>query len=333
MASQITCFDIGEMSLKMVYFSGNSVKKVVEAEMPNNMISDGQIVSPEAFSQFLLENAKNNGIPRKDAALILPAANVHVRSAVVPVMNESQLKYNLPFEFKDYLAADKSKYLFDYEVIEPILDDDGKPVELRLFACAALKEAVNRYVKMFADAGFRLISAVPEEYVYARLCRGDTAIPAPELESLAIIDLGQADSRIHILRGGVYDSKRVVEIGVKDIESAIAEATFTDIYMAHSYKRTNHDNVLNHEKCLELYNRISVEILKSVNFYNYNNRDQELKDVYLIGGGSAIEPLADTIRQMTGLNVHPAEELMKGAYSVDEPWLFLRAVCCGAKEK
>ena len=84
---------------------------------------------------------------------------------------------------------------------------------------------------------------------------------------------------------------------------------------------------------LTVYNRISVEILKSVNFYNYNNRDQELKDVYLIGGGAAIEPLADTIRQTTGLDVHSAADLIKGSYSVDEPWLFLRAICCGAKEK
>ena len=333
MASQITCFDIGEMSLKMVHFSGNSVKKTVEADMPNNMISDGQIVSPEAFSQFILEQAKANGIPRKDAALVLPASNVHVRTAVVPVMNEAQLKYNLPFEFKDYLAADKSRYIFDYEVLEPVLDDDGKPVELRLFACAALKEVVEKYVKIFADAGFRLTRVVPEEYVYARLCRGDTAIPAPKHESLAIIDLGQSDSRIHILHNGEYDSKRVIDIGVKELETVIAEASFSDIYMAHSYKRTNHDNVLNHEKCLELYNRISVEILKSINFYNYNNREQELKDIYLIGGGAAIEPLADTIRQMTGLNIDPAADLVKGAYSVDEPWLYLRAICCGAKEK
>ena len=84
MASQITCFDIGEMSLKMVQYSGGSVKKTAEAEMPNNMISDGQIVSAEAFSQFILETAKSNGMRRKDAALILPSTNVHVRTAVVP---------------------------------------------------------------------------------------------------------------------------------------------------------------------------------------------------------------------------------------------------------
>ena len=333
MASQITCFDIGEMSLKMVHFSNGSVKKAVEADMPNNMISDGQIVSPEAFSQFIAETAKSNGIPRREAALILPAASVHVRTAVVPVMNEHQLKYNLPFEFKDYLAADKSKYVFDYEVIEPIMDDDGKPVELRLFACAALKETIDRYTTIFTNAGYHLTRVVPEEYVYSRLCRGDTALPAPKSDSLAIIDLGQADTRIHILRDGVYDSKRVIDIGVKELEAVIAEVTFSDVYMAHSYKRTNHDNVLNSEKCLELYNRISVEILKSINFYNYNNRNQELKDIYLIGGGSAIEPMADTIRQMTGLEVHTASELMKGAYSIEEPWLFLRAVCCGSKEK
>lgn len=333
MASQITCFDIGEMSLKMVHFSGSNIKKTVVADMPDNMISDGQIISADAFVQFLYETAKANGIPRKEAALIIPASNVHVRTAVVPAMSESQLRYNLPFEFKDYLAADKSKYIFDYEVMDTIKDDDGNVIELKLFACAALKDAVARYSGMLSKAGFRLTRLVPEEYVYSKLCRGDAGTAPPQGESVAIIDLGHSDTRIHILRDGKYDSKRVIEIGIKELETIIAEVTFSDIYMAHSYKRTNHDNVLNSEKCLELYNRVSIEILKSVNFYNFNNRNQELKDIYLIGGGAAIEPLVSTIKEMTGLEVHTAQELLRPTYSVEEPWLFLRSVCCGAKEK
>lgn len=332
MASQITCFDIGEMSLKMVHFSNGSVRKTVAADMPNNMVSDGQIVSADAFSQFVTEMAKSNGIPRKEAALIIPTANVHVRTATVPVMNEHQLKYNLPFEFKDYLASDKSKYIFDYEVIDTVKDDGGKPVELRLFACAALKDAVERYVQMFANAGYRLTYLMPEEFIYSKLCRGDAGVSAPK-GSVALIDLGHYDTRIHILRNGEYESKRVVDIGVKDIEAVIADVTMSDIYMAHSYKRTNHDDVLNCERCTELYNRVSVEILKAINFYNYNNRNQELKDIYLIGGGAAIEPMVSTIRQMTGLDVHSASELINPLYSGEEPWLYLRSVCCGAKER
>ena len=333
MASQITCFDIGEMSLKILHFANGSIKKVVEADMPNNMISDGQILSADAFSQFIREQVKINSIPRREAALIIPSGDVHVRTAVVPIMNERQLKYNLPFEFKDYLAADKSKYVFDYEVIEPILDDEGKPVELRLFACAALKQKVESYVKIFENAGFRLTHLVPEEYIYSKLCRGEAGVPAAGTDSLAIIDLGHTDTRIHILRNGEYDSKRVVDIGIRDVESVIKEVIFSDIYMTRSYKRTNHENILSNEKCLDLYNRIAVEILKSVNFYNYNNRNQELRDIYLIGGGAAIESMVDTIKQMTGLTVHTADELLQGKYSVEQPWLFLRLICCGAKEK
>jgi len=332
LASQITCFDIGEMSLKMVHFNG-SVKKTVAADMPNNMVVDGQIVSADAFSQFIAELAKSNGIPKREAALIIPSAYVHVRNAVVPVMNDHQLKYNLPFEFKDYLAADKSKYIFDYEVIDTVRDDSGNVAELKLFACAALKDTVERYIQMFANAGYNLTHLVPEEYVYSKLCRGDAGMSAPKGDAVAIIDLGHRDTRIHIIRGGEYDSKRVVDIGVRDIETIVADVTSADRYMAHSYLLSNHDNVLTGEKCLELYNRISVETLKAINFYNYNNRTQELKDIYLIGGGAAIEPLVANIKQMTGLEIHSASELMSSGYSVDEPWLFLRAVCCGAKEK
>ena len=331
MASHMTGIDIGEKTLKLAHFVNGNLKKFASVDLPDNMISEGQIVSTEALSALIKETAKSNGIPRKDAALVLPSSLVHVRTVKVPVMSESQLKYNLPFEFKDYLTEDKNKYRFDYEVLETIMDAEGKATEQRLFACAALKAEVEKFRVILARAGYILKFAVPEEYIYSKLFRGDCGIPAPAPEVCALVDLGHTGTRIHILRKGEYDTRRVVDLGISTLEEITAERSFTDVHMAQSYLRTNHDDIQSDKHCVEFYNRLSVEVLKAVNFYNYNNRELDLKDIYIIGGGALIKPLVDTIQQVTAMNIHSAAELIAAKDASYEPALAVRAFSCAAK--
>lgn len=316
----------------MAYFQDDVLQKTVAIEMPENIVADGQIVSADAMSDFIAEAAKAHDIARKDAAVILPPSLAAVRTVTVPLMSESQLKYNLPYEFKDYLTEDKNKYAIDYEVLETIHDEEGKPTQQRLFACAVLKDVIDRYEMILDRAGFRLKVAVPEEYVYTKLFRGDIGPGNVKEGTYALLDVGQTSSRFYILRNGEFNTKRTVDLGIKVLEEIIAKAKPCDIHLAHNYKMTNYENVLNSEKCVDYYNRLAVELLKAVNFYNYNNRTDELKDIYLIGGGSAIAPLVQALHAVADVTVHSAGELLGSDLEQENSYLLLRAICCGAGE-
>ena len=58
-----------------------------------------------------------------------------------------------------------------------------------------------------------------------------------------------------------------------------------DIHLAHSYMRADYNGVLEADYTREAHSRLAVEIMKAVNFYNYNNRDRESHDLYICGGG------------------------------------------------
>lgn len=47
-----------------------------------------------------------------------------------------------------------------------------------------------------------------------------------------------------------------------------------------------------------------------MNFFNYNNRERELTQLCLCGGGSAVQPLYDTIADTTGMTLHTSAELL-----------------------
>ena len=96
---KIVGFEIGDHSVKLVYFAGNELKKSVCAELPDAMVSHGRILSMDAMADFLRDTARANGIPRAGAAVSLSLADAYTRDVTMPAMTEQQLAYNLPFEF------------------------------------------------------------------------------------------------------------------------------------------------------------------------------------------------------------------------------------------
>ena len=61
---KIVGFEIGDHSVKLVYFAGKELKKAVSVALPDAMVSNGRILSMDAMADFLREAAKANGIPR-----------------------------------------------------------------------------------------------------------------------------------------------------------------------------------------------------------------------------------------------------------------------------
>lgn len=169
MGRQLVGFDIGESTLKMVHKSGGEIRTCTVADVPDNTVKNGVIVSMDAMADFIKESARKNDIPKANASVIIPAAQIMTKNVTMPVMNVQQLMFNLPYELKDYIREEKQNYYFDYAVREIIADDEGRPYEMRLLACAVLKSVIEEYDTMFKRAGFRLRTAVPEECAYANI--------------------------------------------------------------------------------------------------------------------------------------------------------------------
>ncbi len=85
---KIVGFDIGESSVKLVYFAGADLKKAVTAELPDNMVSGSRILSMDAMADFLRQTAKSNGIPLTHAGAGAASTEVFTRELVMPAMTE-----------------------------------------------------------------------------------------------------------------------------------------------------------------------------------------------------------------------------------------------------
>ena len=106
MAKKILGIDIGYDQLKLALCQGRRVLKTAVASMPENLLREGQVTSPEAMSELIRRTMKENKIHANLAALVLPNEAVYVKNVEMPEMTIDQLVYNLPFEFNDYITGE-----------------------------------------------------------------------------------------------------------------------------------------------------------------------------------------------------------------------------------
>ncbi len=321
MSKKIIGVDLGVSEVKFAVVNGNVIEKTVHVQTPENLIRNGMPASPEAMAVFFKQAASQNGLRGGAWALSLSPSQSFTRCVTVPQMNIEQLELNLPYEFRDYITQGKEKYQYDYAVLEKRRGEDGAGDEMDLMACAALKTTLVQLQATFRRSGFKLKRIIPEEFAYRNLLRqardqGD--------DPVCLIDLGHASTRVHIFKGERFEVTRIIDTGGTHQDAVIAELLSVDPFLARTRKQANQDGVLEAEPCLELYRSIALEIMRAINFYNYDSR-ANLEKVYVMGGGAMNPFLLKELEETLGLEIRDAAELLPKVRAGDAPCLFASA--------
>lgn len=342
MAKTILGIDIGSESLKLVLFSGNKIKKSAIVPVPENVIKDGNVVSVEAMAETLKEAISQNKIRAAEAAVVLSGDNIFVRNVRMPVMNHEQLMYNLKYEFKDYITNESKDYVFDYAMISTpekilsagkddgwdeidILDgaekskdtDDEQGSAMDLMAVVAPREVLDETSRMVKKAGLKLVKAAPPVCAVSALIRNFIKFRQGEdlsKKEFCVLDLGYSSIRMHMFKGDAYNVTRALEMGLSNVDLALADSLGVDVHLAHTYIMKNHDDCQNSEVCLNAYDSIAVELMRVLNFYRFSNPDSNLTDIWICGGGVGIPALRTAIEKMLDMQVHMGDELISNMF-------------------
>ena len=301
-------FDIGSSSLKIAVLRGNEAR-MEEIRLPENMVDGtGTIILPHAFAQFLKQTKKELSLPRGPAALALPPNQVICRLVTMPRMTTEQLLLNLPYEFSDFIQGVADQYHCDYAVCAPA-EEDGEAQGVPMMAAAAAKQTLAEYARMFAQAGLRLKTVLPQEMALIQLCQARGA----GAEEFCFVDLGHQFTRITVVWRDRVQATRQIALGGRNLDLAVGDELGVDAFLSNTYKTTNFQNVQTLPVLAEVCERIAVEILKVVNFYQFTYRSSNLEGVYLVGGGTALPVLRQAIESTVGLPLLDPETLLPGA--------------------
>lgn len=296
MASRMIGVEIGTHTLKMVACSNGAVKKVAVARLPEDLIAHGRVTSVPAMVDLLKDMMKENGIHPGPCALVLPSALVISHRVNMPLVSHEEVLLNLPFEFKDFVGKEGTAYDYDYSVI------NIKDNVMELYAAAVRKEVVEEYYSIFKKAGLNLKIATPAEMAWLNLIHRTPNLPG----KLCIVDIGHSTTRVLIYSGGNFVMGKTIEKGGALIDETIAAFEEIDSHVARTHKEANMDKVQNAEYCQEAYQNLTIEVMKTLNFFSYSDaaEDGPLEHLYYCGGCSQIEPLRNTLLKGTDLVQH-----------------------------
>ena len=308
--------EIGNRRIKFAETKNEKLIRFAVEDLPDDMVRDGEILQWEAMADFIKESIRKHGFSCRRGAIVVPDTLAYTRRTRMPAMNAAQLETNLAYEFHDFISDEKDKYIYDYSMVGLIEDDEGNVVEMDLLAVAVSREIMDRYLQMFKRAGLKLLMATPESRAIGNVCH--RLFPEMASGDFAVLDLGSNATRVDIFSKGIYEVTRSIDTGCKSITNAIADAVGCDPHIAELNMRDNRDDVLNLEVCQDLYGRIAIDVMRAINYYTFENRDNNLETMYYCGGGAGIEPLVEEIRSTIQLELIPLSVITGGIGGSDE---------------
>ena len=312
--------DIGHRNLKLSLVSDGKIKKTCRADVPDNLVKEGRVVSYVSMAEFIKNTMKENGIQAAPAAFVLNSEDAYIRNISVPAMTHDQLMVNIPYEFRDYISDELQAYAYDYAVLDTYENEEGAVV-MDLLAAAAPKEYLNDIKNMLKKAGMKFAVAAPSAAAYIGFLKSH-GLKDPEKE-YCFLDLGHEAIRMHVFKGERYIVTRALETGLSVVEQRIADELNVDIHLAHSYFISDYEGCQKSEACISAYQSIGTELERAVNFYRFSNPDSVLEHIYICGGGAAVEPLMEEIANSLSIGVSGVSELFGGDRADD--YLFVQS--------
>ena len=301
--------EIGTESIKMAEVVGKKIRTLAVERMPDNMVRDGRHTDANAMIAFLKEMRRAYKIRGGDCALVLPPSAIITANLSLPPMNEEAVMNALPFEFKDYISGDPGRYLFDFVLAGTQTDEKGNVKMMEIFAAAVPKLYMDECYPVLKKAGFNLKAAIPVEMAWLNLIRGRKELP----RELCILHLGHKHTDMYIFQNERFVIGKNIELGGHQLDEIVADVMNCDIHTSRIHQDENTDNVLSSRPVLEAFSRTAVDVMRTVNFYNYDGEGRDLQDIYLCGGGAFVSGLRTAILKSTDMQLHSMEALLPNA--------------------
>lgn len=127
-----------------------------------------------------------------------------------------------------------------------------------------------------------------------------------------VLDIGFRNAELHFFSNKTFEITRTMEEGEKKIAQYIVDEHGVDIHIAMIQLEHDQNGVLSEQGVLDQFDALATEVMRVMNFYSYNNPQNNIDRIYYFGGGSEIPQLLKMISQTTELPMSPLTDLIPG---------------------
>ncbi|MBU1006474.1 MAG: type IV pilus assembly protein PilM [Candidatus Omnitrophica bacterium] len=305
--------DIGSSSLKIVELKKSKGGFVVKSFIFETIPPSARINDKESM-QFVVSSIKEairqDKISSVGAFLTLSGKEVKVLSLTLPKVSKSDLKSAIPLEIKKQAAFDPRESFFDFQISSEVPDRAGP--KLQVIVAIASRKAVQEKIDILRKAGIRPlgISIIPNAL---NNVLKETSGANPE-EVISVLDIGSRFSTLCVFRGGKLEFSRDIPVAGDHLtQGLVRKITLPDkeinitLEQAERIKREcgipakeeleQSVESLSKTHVLAIMKptleRLSGDILRSINYYRQYFKIPKIDRLLLSGGGSRLKNIEE----------------------------------------
>jgi type IV pilus assembly protein PilM len=317
--------DIGSHAVKVCQLKRTdhaySVVALGSVILPEGAVDDGTLNDAEAVAKAISGLFNNLKIKNKKIGFSISGYSVIVKKVNLAVMAEDQLEAHIMSEAEQYIPFDIEDVYLDFQDLKT----NTETIERTdVMLVAAKKEIVDDYLAMLKSIdllpvivdvdGFSLESTYENSY--------------PQLDNVALVDIGASKMNINILSGGISVVARDIVVGSRQLTEQLQGAFDLDFQEAEALKlglipagdRQQEIEKIFSTTCTQWV----LEIKKAIDLYHSNHPDAPLNKLVLSGGGSKVVGLSDFLAKETSLNVeifNPFAKMTSNDKKIDPEYL------------
>ncbi len=295
--------DIGSSSIKVVQLEKKGDKAILNTygELslgPYAEVSVGQSTNLptekiiQAIGDLLAE--KEVGLSTHIAGLAIPFRASLMSVIEVPKMTEKELASLVPIEARKYIPVPISDVTLDWSIVPKIESDDDsemKPKTLDVLLVAIHNNIINQYKEIVDKTG--IDAKFFEIEVFSSMRAVLEGVKGP----LMIFDMGASTTKLYIVERGLVHHSHTVNRGSQDITANIARLLNVSTEEAEVLKRNiGMGRTPEGVDLSEAASVIAAEIFAEANRFLFTfqkKRNENIRSVFLTGGGSALRGLRE----------------------------------------
>lgn len=263
-----------------------------------NLEEAGLITKAAVSAEDIRQLLDNSGMVSRDVVVAVSSRAAFVREIILPVMKPAELKEAVKWDMEKYVPYEPGSYYYDFAVTGA----GNNELENKVLLVAAPHSVINMLVAIVKQAECRLLAVDIEPLALCRTMSG--------AGNAMVIDIGSRLSQLVIFQEGSPVVNRTVAIGGYNFSQVIMQTYGLEYAESERWKQYQtswcrfQDAAEAHpELCREfelLLDELVREVRRTVEYYQLQNRQAVIEQIYLTGGGAGLAGLPQLLAAKLG---------------------------------
>lgn len=304
--------DIGSGTIKIVELTFTDIKPILKQSLVIDLLDLSLIKEEPTWKKQCADLIHNailvNGIKSKHAIISVGGHNIFSREITLPKLTKEELTEAIKWDIEKQVPYEEGSYYYDFS----LLGTNSNTKDSRLMLVASPKKVINDILSIFQFLPIHILAIDGEAFAIERTLHNEN--------NCMVIDIGKENSQMIIYQSHIPVLTRNIPIFGDRFTASIMSTLNLDRMEAELLKKCQWKTVLKsplvnesakefelRRNLQELIQELANEVMRTLTYYQAQNREGVIQKILLCGGGSRLENLAENLKGY--LNI-PVEILM-----------------------